>query len=293
MDKISICIPTYNQPEALKRCLDSILNQTISPYEIIISDDSSDDAVKFLVKKYLHLYPIQYYQNIPSKGTPENWNCAIKRAKGNYILLLHHDDWFYTKNCLEVLGNKVSETSVEFVFVKSYAIKTQNIIVSKNNPSEKVIRYINKNPRCLFYRNWIGAPSAVLFKNKNIFFNTSLIWLVDIEFYIRYIDKNKICYVDEAIVGTAISDNQVTNYCVGNPEIEIKENLIVYANLQKSLKYYCHDFMHFLKLFYRLNLKINDIKKFNFPCIVKIFYYLSMPLLIIKNFNLLHNKPKL
>ena len=48
---ISVVIPTYNRVELLKRSIDSVINQTIKPFEIIIVDDGSNDGTEAMVKK--------------------------------------------------------------------------------------------------------------------------------------------------------------------------------------------------------------------------------------------------
>ena len=51
MMNISVVIPTYNRIELLKRSIDSVINQTIKPSEIIIVDDGSNDGTEAMVKK--------------------------------------------------------------------------------------------------------------------------------------------------------------------------------------------------------------------------------------------------
>ena len=91
--KVSICIPSYKCANLLKKCLDSISIQTFTDYEIVISDDTSDDEIRELVYSYSNL-PILYTKNIKPLGSPKNWNKAIKSATGEYIKIMHRDDWF-------------------------------------------------------------------------------------------------------------------------------------------------------------------------------------------------------
>ena len=98
--KVSICIPAYNEPQLLHRSLRSICDQTYRSFEVVISDDSPDSTVETVVKQYNHALAIRYYRNLVRKGTPENWNEAIRHAEGEYIKILHHDDWFSQPNSL-------------------------------------------------------------------------------------------------------------------------------------------------------------------------------------------------
>jgi glycosyltransferase involved in cell wall biosynthesis len=94
---ISICIPAYKRLPYLKRLLASIAEQSYKHYEIIVSDDSDDDSVHHFLQSFNQLVSIQYFKNTPSLGTPANWNAAISKAKGEWIKLMHDDDWFSNK----------------------------------------------------------------------------------------------------------------------------------------------------------------------------------------------------
>ena len=64
MPKVSICIPAYNQVAYLQRTIDSVLAQTFTDYEIIITDDSDNKLVKDFVEQYNLPGVIHYYKNV-------------------------------------------------------------------------------------------------------------------------------------------------------------------------------------------------------------------------------------
>src|SRR5947208_1047223 len=102
---ISICIPTYQRIDFLKRLLNSISNQTFKDFEVIVTDDSPGDEVAKLCQQYPQLN-LQYFKNDPALGTPANWNRAVSKANGEWIKLIHDDDWFATENALELFCNE-------------------------------------------------------------------------------------------------------------------------------------------------------------------------------------------
>ena len=91
---ISICIPAYKRTDFLQRLLDSISIQTFPDFEVIVSDDSPDEAVGRLCAQYSSRFTLHYFRNERSLGTPENWNAAVKQAGGTWIKIMHDDDWF-------------------------------------------------------------------------------------------------------------------------------------------------------------------------------------------------------
>ncbi|HVG40418.1 MAG TPA: glycosyltransferase family 2 protein, partial [Chitinophagaceae bacterium] len=111
---ISICIPAYKRPENIARLLQSISIQTCKNYEIIITDDSPDDSLIKVLQKYSHL-PIQYYKNETALGTPANWNYGISKASGEWIKLMHDDDWFSSEKSLQHFADHTADKK-KFIF---------------------------------------------------------------------------------------------------------------------------------------------------------------------------------
>ncbi len=91
---ISVCIPTYKRDKLFRQALQSVIEQTLQPMEIIIGDDSPDNITENLVldlKKDCKI-PIVYTRHSPSLGQAANVNFLYETAKGDKIVLLHDDD---------------------------------------------------------------------------------------------------------------------------------------------------------------------------------------------------------
>lgn len=100
-EKISVCLLTFNHEAVIESTLQSILDQTITGYEVIVSDDCSTDGtweriVEF-AKKDDRIKPLRTPRNI---GMPGNANFAVEHCDRPYIALLHHDD-IYRRDLLE------------------------------------------------------------------------------------------------------------------------------------------------------------------------------------------------
>jgi glycosyltransferase involved in cell wall biosynthesis len=95
---LSICIPAYNRPQWLKRALTSIttVNHEFSQeVEIIVSDDSSDPICGQIAQDILSNWQGKgkYVANRPRLGMAQNWNHSIELALGEYVVVLHDDDY--------------------------------------------------------------------------------------------------------------------------------------------------------------------------------------------------------
>jgi glycosyltransferase involved in cell wall biosynthesis len=236
LPKVSICIPAYNQIEYLKRTIDSSLSQSYTDYEIVITDDSSSNIVDELVKSYQLNDKIKYFKNAVALGPPENWNEAIRRASGEYIKIMHHDDWFYDENSLgKYIALLDNNPDVYFAFAATLASSLENNDYVHMVSKEQLIE-LKSNPIVLFVNNFVGAPSTILFrKNKRFFFDKKLKWLVDFDFYIRLLSSNNnFKYSNEVLTVTFKPKGRVTDSCENNKEIEIFEYFYLIDKLKKD-----------------------------------------------------------
>lgn len=240
--KVSVTIPTYNDLESFKRTLDSVLHQTFQDFEIIITDDSENNDIK-IHTELLKDNRIKYFKNAHNLGAPKNWNEGIKQAQGEYIKILHHDDWLADEKSLQKLVELMDKNpQCDFGYAKSvdFNLETKKIKVRK---AEKYVSKIEKNPFELYLCNRIGSPSVVIFKNvNNLLFDENLKWLVDVDFYINALMKNnKIAFLNEILVNIGISQKQLTKSCQNNKNIEIYELFYLFNKYKENLnceKYY-------------------------------------------------------
>ncbi|MBI3619790.1 glycosyltransferase [Candidatus Roizmanbacteria bacterium] len=89
--KITICIPTYNRADYLDQTLQSVANQTIRPFEVLIIDNASTDWTAKIVKKY-DKYRFTYIRNKTNIGMARNYNKCLRTAGGDYCSILPSDD---------------------------------------------------------------------------------------------------------------------------------------------------------------------------------------------------------
>ena len=225
MIPVSICIPTYNQTKYLRKTLDSIVNQTYTDFELIISDDSSTEDVRILLEEYNYKLPFQYVRNSPGFGSPQNWNHAISLARGKWIKIMHHDDWFSENEALEKMMKmtEIHTDALIFAGIKGEFIREKRTYV--NLPSQSKITELQNDPFSLIWANVIGPPSTILFPKINVEFDKALIWLVDIEFYLQLMLKYnlKLVYIEEVLFENSPDDHNITNDCFQNKALEIKE----------------------------------------------------------------------
>jgi glycosyltransferase involved in cell wall biosynthesis len=255
---VSICIPAYKKPEFITRCLNSIITQDYKNVEIIISDDSPDQTIKAVSDKFSKDLNIRYFHNSVPLKTPANWNNAIDKGNGAYYLLMHQDDWFASPEALGEYISAMGFTGADFIFGQNMGEDEEgNKVVFQN---ADVLPDLYSSPGYLMVRNVVGPPSNVMVKRSIAErYGDGLIWLVDIEFYMRLLSKGfKYSYVNKHLVNIGLHKDQTTVFVRENNAIILKENIIVSNSLDKNdlnnVKIYDH--------FWRLarNHRIRELK---------------------------------
>jgi glycosyltransferase involved in cell wall biosynthesis len=222
---ISICIPAYKNIDYLKRLMDSIAAQTFKDFEVIISDDSPDDSIKKFLAEYQKFPRLVYHRNTVALGTPENWNEGIRKANGKWIKIMHDDDWFSNKESLALWAKAANLSGADFIFC-AY----NNVYLGKNSqhqvhPTRFRLDLMKEEPYTLFAKNIIGPPSVTMHRNnQNLFYDNKTKWVVDIDFYIRWLKELKVEYLDKVLINVGMSEEQVTVDCVNNRKVQVPEN---------------------------------------------------------------------
>ena len=296
--KVSICIPAYNQTQYLKILLASIEAQTFKDYEVIVSDDSSTEAVAEMVNSFSEKFPINYTRNKPALGSPQNWNAAIQKANGQLIKIMHHDDFFSEGNSLQKMVTYLEHGNYDFVFANTtiqnvQAPQTQRLHTIKDFPK------ILNNPELTFFGNPIGAPSTLLCKQeiaKTLQYNKHLIWLVDVEYYYRLFKlSTNGAVVHKPLIATHdAAEHQISKDCIDDYELQAKEQLILFYQMQTHVSRLQSFFMQmfFLRTMFLQNNRNKIIAKEKLPLWLKLYNVIveyswlrSVLLLLVKTSN--------
>ncbi|MBU1878599.1 MAG: glycosyltransferase [Chloroflexi bacterium] len=90
-----MCIPSYNAARTISETIQSVLDSTYADLEIIVNDDASTDETPVVVAACCDADArVRLYRNESNVGPARNWNRALKRATGEFVGLLNHDDLY-------------------------------------------------------------------------------------------------------------------------------------------------------------------------------------------------------
>ncbi len=128
----SIIILIYNQEEFVSKCLESVINQSVLPYEIIVGDDCSTDNSSNIINSYCERFPtlIKFYKQPKNLGLYLHLNFLCSKVCGDVISILGGDD-FLSGNMLEefnnvILKNDLNPDSDRFILAANHWILQKN-----------------------------------------------------------------------------------------------------------------------------------------------------------------------
>ena len=194
--KISVVIPTLNRINTLQRALDSVINQTYKPAEIIVVDNgSSDGTLKFLREQYPKI-TILTENKI---GVSSARNKGIKKSINQWIALLDSDDEWHPRK-LEI------QTSMLDSALKEYNLIHTDEVWFRNNKHINQMKKHKKQGGYIFERCLslcCISPSSVLFK-KNILdkvglFDESLPVCEDYDMWLKICSSEEVLFAQDKL----------------------------------------------------------------------------------------------
>jgi len=194
--KVSVIVPVYNVENYLKRCFDSILNQTFKDFEIIAVNDGSSDGSQKIIDKYAKKYSNFKGYKTKNGGVSRARNFGISKASGEYYCFIDSDDYI-DSTMLEKMYNEITSKNLDVVVCDYFKVYDD---LSKREYLKSVPNYSND-----FSKNYLISYLMVairMFKSEifeDIKFKEDFIY-EDLEILLRIHAKyNKVGYVEEGL----------------------------------------------------------------------------------------------
>ena len=229
--KLSIIVPVYNVEEYLEECLESLVNQDYSKYEIIVVNDGSTDNSLKIAKKYEKKYQklIKVYDK-ENGGLSSARNFGIKHAKGKYLFFVDSDDYILP-NSLNILDKYLKEENdiIEFPYM-----------IGDGEHSE-FLKTFNKDIKDIYKRMLTGSPGATnKICKKELFIKNNITFLEGVYYEdLATMPKlalyaKKIEFLDEPLYFYRVRPNSIMTNPVYNPKVDaifiVLEQLKEYFN---------------------------------------------------------------
>lgn len=161
MNKVSIIMPSYNAAKFIAAAIQSVIEQTYSNWELLITDDCSKDDTINIIKKFQEIdNRIQLFSTGKNSGAAVARNISLQNATGKYIAFLDSDDTW--------ISNKL-ETQIKFMKKKNIAFSFSNYSVMKEDGT--LTGNIIHAPKVIGYHGYlrntiIGCLTVIIDREK-------------------------------------------------------------------------------------------------------------------------------
>lgn len=194
----SIVIPMYNVECFIKDCLDSIINQKFSDYEIILVDDGSTDKTVYEAETFINQYRSKVHIELIRKensGASESRNLGLKRSTGKYIIFMDSDD-VMLPNSLNVMAEATQSNADLYVFslkknidgcIKDSTLTDLSPFYIRNEQSINLIdEYLRKTNFKITWQPWSKLFLREIIEKNNLHFDSRLHSCNDFNFFFNF-----------------------------------------------------------------------------------------------------------
>jgi hypothetical protein len=251
INKLILLIPTYNFVEGVDRILKKIYLERKLVFKTYIFDNSSTSVIRNVYFKYKEKgLDIEYNYSPPRLSAQNNWSNLIRyvfeslKKTSNfskfYFILLHQDDvpednFFFSK-----LHRNLQKNHKEVISLNT--IINDKSFFDNRLHTENYLRYFLYKyfPKYIFLRNYFGPISSLVFKSTLFIkrlpqFKNKLQWLIDIEFYNRYLSNKKIFFSNLSVKSLLYNNIfSLTSSLVDKRKLQMKELKFLNKNQKKS-----------------------------------------------------------
>ena len=197
---VSIIVPVYNAEQYLRRCVDSILNQEYTDFELFLVNDGSTDSSGDICEEYGdkdHRVIVIQKENT---GVSDSRNRALDRARGKYLQFLDSDDWI-TPDATRLFVRAAEEYGCDMVISDFYRVVGERLSPKGDIEEEGVLTreefaaHMMENPADFYYGVlWNKLYRRDIVEEHNLRMDTDISWCEDFMFNLEYIRYAKVFY---------------------------------------------------------------------------------------------------
>lgn len=252
---LSICIPTYNRADLLKRTLRSFEDGN-KEVEVVICDNSNNIDSRKVAEETMQTFigSWAYYKNEPPIGPIENVNKAVRLSRGKFIYVLHDDDFLYPGGLLAILaklkqypGQKVFTFGVKIVDINEKPIKVEAPAREMILPAKIALH------KTLSDSSYIRMPSIIIRRDcyeKVGYWDPQTAPPDDIDMFVRLFMEYDLMRIPTVVAAYTVHEGAWTEKVFNSETVKILLNTFGKVNgkfskkeLQKAKGYFFHQFI--------------------------------------------------
>ena len=197
---VSIIVPIYNAEQYLRRCVDSILNQEYTDFEVFLVNDGSTDSSGDICEEYGNKDTRVIVIQKENTGVSDSRNRALDRARGKYLQFLDSDDWI-TPDATRLFVRAAEEYGCDMVISDFYRVVGERLSPKGDIEEEGVLTreefaaHMMENPADFYYGVlWNKLYRRDIVEEHKLRMDTDISWCEDFMFNLEYIRYAKVFY---------------------------------------------------------------------------------------------------
>ena len=191
--EVSIIVPVYNAEKALRRCVDSILGQEYTDFELLLIDDGSKDGSGAICDAYAASDSRVRVVHKVNTGVSDTRNTALELARGRWLQFLDSDDWI-TSDATKLLVRAARQNDCDLVIADFYRVVGERVSRKGDIEEDGVMsreefaRHMMENPADFYYGVlWNKLYRRELVERYHIRMDCDISWCEDFLFNLEYI----------------------------------------------------------------------------------------------------------
>lgn len=241
---VTIIIPIYNAEKTLHRCIDSVLNQEYSDFELLLVNDGSKDSSGAICQEYEKKDSRIHLIDKPNTGVSASRNQAISMAKGTYLQFLDSDDWI-TPNATRLFVETAEKYHCDMVISDFYRVSGERVSPKGDIDEDCVLTleefasHMIENPADFYYGVlWNKLYRRDIIETNHLRMNDQISWCEDFMFNLEYMRHCKVFFALKVPIYYYVKTKGSLASQGGNISKAIKMKLMVfdyYNNFYKHI----------------------------------------------------------
>ena len=189
---VTIIVPVYNAEKTLRRCIDSVLDQEFSDFELLLVNDGSKDSSGSICQEYAQKDSRIRLLDKPNTGVSDSRNQAISLARGTYLQFLDSDDWI-TPNATKLFVEAAEKYHCDMVISDFYRVSGERVSPKGDIDEDCVLTleefasHMIENPADFYYGVlWNKLYRRDIIEKHQLRMNNEISWCEDFMFNLEY-----------------------------------------------------------------------------------------------------------
>lgn len=192
---VSIIVPIYNAETFLRRCVESVLNQEYTDFELLLADDGSRDDSGAICDEYAAADNRVRVFHKENSGVSDARNLCLDKARGRYLQFLDADDWI-TSNATKLLVRAMEEHQCDMVISDFYRVVGERVSPKGDIDETRVLSreeyaaHMMENPADYYYGVlWNKLYRREIVERHHLRMDPAINWCEDFMFNLEYIRR--------------------------------------------------------------------------------------------------------